>query len=54
MLSRRSEREALLAGDVAELYALGANGYLMMGFARHELFGLTLARFSERIRQADR
>jgi hypothetical protein len=35
------EREALLAGNVARLYELGAHPYLLGHLARYGLFGLT-------------
>jgi hypothetical protein len=46
------ERSALLAGDVARLHALGANGYMLMNIARFEALGLDLRSFSDRIRGA--
>lgn len=48
-----SERKALLAGDVARLYALGAHEYLLMGLGRRGVLGLDLPTFSDRIRQAE-
>jgi hypothetical protein len=47
------ERAALLAGDVATLYALGAHEYLLMGLARREVLGLDMPTFSDRIRTAE-
>jgi hypothetical protein len=44
------ERKALLAGDVAQLYAWGAHGYLLAYFVRWDLFGLTEQIYSERMR----
>jgi hypothetical protein len=44
------EREALLAGDVAKLYRLGANAFLMGYLPRFEVCGLTLPIYNERIR----
>jgi Aromatic-ring-opening dioxygenase LigAB, LigA subunit len=44
------EREALLAGDVATLYRLGVNAFLMGYLPRFEVCGLTLPLFNERIR----
>jgi hypothetical protein len=35
------ERAALLAGDVARLYQLGAHPYLLGHLTRYDLFGLT-------------
>ena len=46
------ERSALLHGDVAWLYERGAHPFLLAYFTRWELFGLTVAHYSERIRQA--
>lgn len=47
------EREALLAGDVAALYEMGAHEYLLMGLARRGVFGLDMPTFSDRIRTAE-
>ena len=46
------ERQALLAGDVAKLYRLGANAFLMGYLPRFEVCGLTLPLYNERIRSA--
>ncbi len=46
------EREALLAGDVAQLYRMGVNAFLMGYLCRFEVCGLTLPIYSERIRLA--
>jgi hypothetical protein len=46
------ERAALLAGDVARLYRMGAHPYLLAYLTRWELFGLTVPIYSERIRAA--
>ena len=46
------ERSALLDGDVAWLYERGAHPFLLAYLTRWELFGLTVARYSERIRAA--
>jgi hypothetical protein len=46
------ERRALLAGDVAWLYERGAHPFLLAHFTRWELFGITPALYSERIRTA--
>jgi hypothetical protein len=46
------ERSALLRGDVAWLYERGAHPFLLAYLIRWELFGLTVALYSERIRQA--
>jgi hypothetical protein len=48
-----AEREALRAGDVATLYALGAHEYLLMGLGRRGVFGLDIPTFSARIREAE-
>jgi hypothetical protein len=48
------ERTALLAGDVAALYALGAHEYLLLNIARHGALGLDFPTFSARIRGATR
>lgn len=48
-----AERQALLAGDVARLYALGAHEYMLMGLARRGVLGLDIPTFIERIRQAE-
>ena len=47
-----TERSALLAGDVAALYEMGANGYLLGYLTRWELFGLSVPLYSERMRMA--
>jgi hypothetical protein len=46
------ERAALLAGDVAKLYRLGVNAFLMGYLPRFEVCGLTLPIYTERIRSA--
>jgi hypothetical protein len=46
------EREALLAGDVAKLYRMGVNAFLMGYLPRFEVCGLTVPVYSERIRSA--
>lgn len=46
------EREALLAGDVARLFEIGVHPFLLSFLTRYELFGLTAAVYSERIRAA--
>lgn len=43
------ERRALLAGDVATLFRLGAHPFLMQHLARHRLFGLDRDLYRERI-----
>jgi hypothetical protein len=45
-----AERTALLAGDVATLYRLGVNAFLMGYLPRFEVCGLTLPVYNERIR----
>jgi len=47
------ERARLLAGDVAALYRLGANAFLLGYLARFELFGLDVARYGDRMRAFD-
>jgi aromatic-ring opening dioxygenase LigAB LigA subunit len=44
------ERTALLAGDVATLYRLGVNAFLMGYLPRFEVCGLNLPTYNERIR----
>jgi Aromatic-ring-opening dioxygenase LigAB, LigA subunit len=44
------ERTALLAGDVATLYRLGVNAFLMGYLPRFEVCGLNLPIYNERIR----
>ena len=44
------ERELLLAGDVGTLGRMGANFFLLHQLARHELLGLTLPLYAQRIR----
>ena len=46
------ERDALLAGDVATLYRMGVNSFLMGYLCRFEVCGLTLPIYNERIRSA--
>ena len=46
------ERAALLAGEVAKLYRLGVNAFLMGYLPRFEVCGLTLPIYNERIRSA--
>ena len=46
------EREALLAGDVARLFEMGVHPFLLSFLTRYEIFGLTAAVYSERIRAA--
>jgi hypothetical protein len=46
------ERAAVLAGDVAKLYELGAHPYLLSYLTRYELFGLKVEVYSERMRAA--
>ncbi len=45
-----AERNALIAGDVGELYRLGANGFLMGYLARFEVCGLNVGIYNERMR----
>ncbi len=46
------ERKALLAGDVAWLFEEGCHPFLLAYLTRWDLFGLTVATYSERIRKA--
>lgn len=46
------EREALLAGDVAALYQMGENSFLLGYLSRFEVCGLSLPIYNERIRAA--
>ncbi len=46
------EREAVLAGDVAKLYGMGVNSFLMGYLCRFEVCGLTLEVYNSRIRSA--
>ena len=48
----QEEREALLSGDVAKLYRMGVNSFLMGYLCRFEICGLTLDVYNERIRSA--
>jgi hypothetical protein len=47
-----AERTALLAGDVATLYRMGAAAFLLSYLTRWNLFGLTVPVYSERMRKA--
>jgi hypothetical protein len=47
-----AEREALLAGDVAGLYRMGVNAFLMGYLCRFEVLGLDLPTYNSRIRTA--
>jgi hypothetical protein len=44
------ERRALLAGDVAALFRMGANAFLMNYLGRFEVLGLNTASYNERMR----
>jgi hypothetical protein len=46
------ERKALLDGDVARLYERGCHPFLLAYLTRWDLFGLTVERYSARIRTA--
>jgi hypothetical protein len=48
----QEERNALLAGDVATLYRMGVNSFLMGYLCRFEVCGLTLDVYNNRIRTA--
>jgi hypothetical protein len=43
------ERRALLAGDVGRLTEMGAHGYLLGHLARHEVLGLSMKNYPQRI-----
>jgi hypothetical protein len=45
------ERRALLEGDVARLYELGASPFLLLIFSRFEIFGLSLDIYNTRMRK---
>jgi len=45
-----AERRALLAGDVGELFRMGANGFLMAYLARFEVCGLNVEVYNQRMR----
>lgn len=47
------ERDALLTGDVAALYAMGAHEYVLMWLGRAEVFGLKVPTYMQRITQAE-
>ena len=44
------EKDALLSGDVARLYQLGAHPYLLGHLTRYGLFGLTRESYSQRMK----
>jgi aromatic-ring opening dioxygenase LigAB LigA subunit len=46
------ERKALLEGDVVRLYEWGCHPFLLAYLTRWDLFGITPARYNERIRTA--
>jgi Aromatic-ring-opening dioxygenase LigAB, LigA subunit len=46
------EREALIAGEVGELYAMGANAFLLGYLLRFELLGLTVDSYRAKLRAA--
>ncbi len=48
-----AEREALLTGDVAALYAQGAHEYALMWLGRAEVLGLTVPEYMKRITSAE-
>jgi hypothetical protein len=47
-----NERKALLTGDVAWLFEEGCHPFLLAYLTRWDLFGVTVASYSERIRKA--
>jgi hypothetical protein len=44
------EREAILTGDVAKLYQMGAHGFLLSRLPRFESLGLTRDEYIRRMR----
>lgn len=44
------ERSLLIAGEVGRLHDLGAHSFLLSHLSRFELFGLTVEKYSERMR----
>ena len=46
------ERNCILSGDVAALYQMGVNSFLMGYLCRFEICGLTLDVYNSRIRKA--
>jgi hypothetical protein len=45
----QEEREAILNGDVGRLAQLGAHGYVLGAFAQHQVVGLSMANYPQRI-----
>jgi hypothetical protein len=43
------ERAALLAGDVGRLAELGAHGYVLGALAQHQVVGLSMDTYTQRI-----
>ena len=43
------ERQAVLAGDVGKLAALGAHGYLLGAFAQQQVVGVNMRNYVDRI-----
>lgn len=48
-----TERQALLDGDVAALYRMGAHTFLMSRMPRFNAFGLSRAEYQRRLRAVD-
>ena len=48
-----AERTAILEGDVAALYKMGVNAFLMGYLPRFEICGMNLPLYNERIRSAE-
>lgn len=48
----QEERAAILSGDVAALYRMGVNSFLMGYLCRFEVCGLSLDVYNSRIRKA--
>jgi hypothetical protein len=47
-----AEKDMLRRGDVAALYEHGAHAFLLSFYTRWDLFGVTVAEYTERIHQA--
>ena len=47
------ERKFLLSGDVASLYKLGANPFLLQNLARFNIFGLNYENYNKRMRSIE-
>ncbi len=47
-----AEKEMMRRGDIKALYEQGVHAFILSYFTRFELFGVTVARYSESIQQA--